>query len=154
VAESRVSPASPLSFLYLPLPLARRWALVWGIFLLTLTSWPSPPSVPVLSAIPSFDKMVHLFLYGVEGFLLYLAIRWPGRPAFSLLRALVIAGTLAAFGTADETHQAFIPGRSMEGMDAVTDTAGATLGALAASWMSGRRREPAAGGGVRLRVAS
>jgi VanZ family protein len=139
VAESRVSPASPPSFLSFPSVRARRWALVWGIFLLTLTSWPSPPSVPVLSAIPSFDKIVHGLLYGVEGFLLYLAVRWPGRPDFSLLRALAIAGTLAAFGTADETHQAFIPGRSMEGMDAATDTAGAALGALAASWKSARR---------------
>ncbi len=145
MAESRVSLASPASYLQFSLVRARRWALVWGILLLTLTSWPSPPSVPVLSAIPNFDKIVHGLLYGVEGFLFYLAIRWPGRPDFSLLRALAIAGTLAVFGTADETHQAFIPGRSMEGMDAVTDTAGAALGAAAASWKS-RRKSPSGEG--------
>ncbi|MGE5276160.1 MAG: VanZ family protein [Acidobacteriota bacterium] len=119
----------------------RRGALLWGAFLLALTSWPSPPSVPVLSGIPSFDKIVHGLLYGVEGFLLLRAIRWPGRPGFTLLRALAVTGALAVFGTADETHQAFIPGRSMEGLDAAMDTAGAALGTLAAARVAGRRRD-------------
>jgi len=119
----------------------RRGALLWGAFLLALTSWPSPPSVPVLSGIPSFDKIVHGLLYGVEGFLLLRAIRWPGRPGFTLLRALAVTGALAVFGTADETHQAFIPGRSMEGLDATMDTAGAALGTLMAGWVGGRRRD-------------
>ena len=152
MTERRVSPAPRPAWRPFPPPRARRWALVWGVFLLTLTSWPSPPSVPVLSAIPSFDKMVHGFLYGVEGFLLYLAIRWPGRQGFSLLRALTVAGALAIFGTADETHQAFIPGRSMEAMDAVADATAAALGALAASGMAGRRRRRADNGMVALSV--
>lgn len=113
---------------------ARKQALAWGLFLFTLTSWPSPPSVPVVSQIPSFDKIVHGLLYGVEAFLLYRAIRWPGRPGFALSRALVIVGFLAVMGTADETHQAFIPGRSMEAMDAVGDTTGAALGVAAVAW--------------------
>jgi len=107
--------------------------------------------VPVLSAIPSFDKMVHGSLYGVEGFLLYLAIRWPGRQGFSLLRALTVAGALAIFGTADETHQAFIPGRSMEAMDAVADGTAAALGALAASGVSGRTRPDTDSAVIRIR---
>jgi VanZ family protein len=123
---------------------ARRAAVVWGVFLLALTSWPSPPTVPVLSSIPSFDKYVHATLYGVEGFLLLFAIRWPGRPGFTLLRALAVTGSLAAFGTADETHQAFIPGRSMDAMDCAMDTAGAASGALVAGvW--GRRKRKTAG---------
>jgi VanZ family protein len=43
------------------------------------------------------------------------------------------------FGTADETHQAFIPGRSMEGRDAVMDTVGAAAG-TAAAWIRRRRK--------------
>ncbi len=118
---------------------ARRAALVWAAFLLALTSWPSPPSVPVLSNIPSIDKVVHSLLYGVEGALLYAAVAWPGRRGFSVARVLAVAGALAVFGTADETHQAFIPGRSMEGMDAVMDTAGAALGAVVEGWRAQRK---------------
>ncbi len=119
---------------------ARNAALVWGLFLLALTSWPSPPQVPVVSAIPSVDKVVHGLLYGVEGFLLYFAVAWPGPPRFSVLRALTIAGALAVFGTLDEIHQAFIPGRAMEAADALLDTVGGFLGGLVASaWSPGRR---------------
>ena len=118
---------------------ARRSAVVWAVFLLTLTSWPRPPRVPILSGIPNFDKLVHGVLYGVEAFLLYWSVQWPGRPRFSLLRALAIIGAMAVWGVADETHQAWIPGRSMEGGDVAADVAGAAAGALVASALSGRR---------------
>lgn len=123
---------------------ARLFALAWGLFLLALTSWPSPPEVPVVSSIPDFDKVVHAMLYGVEGFLLYFAIRWP-RPAagFSVLRALVVGGALAVWGTLDEVHQAWIPGRSMEAADALTDSVAGLAGGLAASAFAARRRLPA-----------
>jgi VanZ family protein len=107
--------------------------------LLALTSWPSPPQVPVVSAIPDFDKLVHALLYGIEGFLLYFAVAWPGPARFSWMRALTIAGTLAVWGTIDEVHQAWIPGRSMEASDALTDTVAGFAGALVASAVSGRR---------------
>lgn len=111
---------------------------MWGLFLLALTSWPSPPEVPVVSAIPDFDKVVHALLYGVEGFLLYFAVAWPGGARLSWLRALAIAGALAVWGTLDEIHQAWIPGRSMEAADALTDTVAGFAGALVASVRSRR----------------
>ena len=116
-------------------PLARaRWvASLWGLFLLILTSWPRPPQVPLLSEIPNFDKLVHSTLYAVEAFWMYRAVRWPGRARFSLARALAIAGVMAVWGAADELHQAWIPGRSMEGRDVAADVAGAACGAVAAS---------------------
>lgn len=118
---------------------ARGAAIAWGIFLLALTSWPSPPEVPVVSAIPDFDKLVHGLLYGVEGFLLYLSIVWKGTAGrFPWRRALAVAGVLAVWGTLDEIHQAFIPGRSMEAGDALTDALAGFLGALAASRFAGR----------------
>jgi VanZ family protein len=102
------------------------------MFLLALTSWPSPPELPSEWSFPDIDKAVHGLLYAVEGFFLYLAIAWPG-PRRPLRRALAVAGILAVWGTLDEIHQAFIPGRFMEGMDAVLDTVGGFLGALVAS---------------------
>jgi VanZ family protein len=117
-------------------PRARLAAVVWGLFLLALTSWPSPPEVPVVSQIPDFDKLVHGVLYGVEGFLLYFAIAWPGAPRFSWMRAATVAAVVAVWGTLDEIHQYWIPGRSMEAADALADTTAGFLGAIAASWVS------------------
>lgn len=113
---------------------ARIAAIGWGIFLLTLTSWPSPPEVPLVSSIPNFDKLVHAFLYGVEGFFLLRTVAWPPESRSAWLRALAIAGGLAVFATLDEIHQHWIPGRSMEGLDALADTAGGFVGALVSAW--------------------
>jgi VanZ family protein len=113
------------------------WAAVaWGIFLLTLTSWPSPPDVPVVSHIPNFDKLVHTLLYGVEGFLLCRAIAWPPVSRSAWLRALAVAGAIAVWATLDELHQFWIPGRSMEGLDALADITGGFSGALTSAWLA------------------
>jgi len=117
---------------------ARVAAVVWGLFLLALTSWPSPPEIPGVTSLPNFDKLCHAILYGTEGFLLYFAIRWPGRPPSAFLVACFIGGALAVFGTLDELHQAWIPGRSMEGMDAVADAAAGFLGGFVGA-LYGRR---------------
>jgi VanZ family protein len=118
---------------------ARKAALVWGLFLLALTSWPSPPELPSEWTFANMDKVIHGLLYGVEGFLLYFAFAWTG-PFRPWRRALAIAGLLAVWGTLDEIHQAFIPGRFMEGMDAVIDAVGGFLGALVAARASISRR--------------
>ena len=148
--ESPGAASARRPFLFLrgvPDAVARRravWAAVaWGVFLLTLTSWPSPPEVPVVSGIPNFDKLVHTFLYGVEGFLLCRAVAWPDASRSAWLRALAIAGVIAVWATLDELHQFWIPGRSMEGLDAVSDIAGGFTGALTSAWLGLRLRGPA-----------
>lgn len=118
---------------------SRSAALIWAVFLLTLTSWPKPPTVPIISAIPNFDKVVHFVLYGVEAFLIYQAVSWPGRSRFSLGRVLALVGAMAVWAVADETHQAWIPGRSMEAGDVAADVTGAVVGAVVASAISERR---------------
>lgn len=120
---------------------ARLLAVAWGLFLFALTSWPSPPEVPIVSSIPDFDKLVHATLYGVEGFLLYFAIGWKGPAGFSWRRALLVGLTMMVWGTLDEIHQLWIPGRSCEVADAVTDTVAGFLGAVVASRVSAARRE-------------
>src|SRR4051794_28594201 len=101
---------------------ARILAVAWAVLMLALTSWPTPPEVPVVSSIPNFDKVVHALLYGILGFLASFAVAWPAGERRPILRALFIAGAVALWGTLDEIHQAWIPGRSMELADAVTDT--------------------------------
>jgi len=115
---------------------ARRQAAAWGLFLLALTSWPKPPPIPIVSGIPDFDKVIHFGLYGVEAFLLYRAVRWAGRAGFSFARVLAIVGAAAVWGVADEVHQDWIPGRSMEGGDVAADVGGAAAGAVVASLAS------------------
>lgn len=117
-------------------------AALWAVLLFTLTSWPKPPSVPILSAIPNFDKLVHFGLYSVEAFFLYQAVAWAGRPGFSLsfARVLAITGVMLLWGTVDEIHQYWIPGRSTEVADAAADTTGGFVGALAASLLAAKSR--------------
>ena len=111
---------------------ARILTACWAVFMLALTSWPSPPEVPIVSSIPDFDKVVHSLLYGVLGFLASFAVAWPPGRKRPLARALCVAGAVAVWGTLDEIHQAWIPGRSMEMADAVTDTVAGFVGALIA----------------------
>jgi VanZ family protein len=76
----------------------------------------------------------------VEGLLLYFAVAWPPRLRARWRRVLVVAGALALFGTLDELHQLWIPGRSAEVRDAVMDTLGGMAGAAAAALGVSRRR--------------
>ena len=122
----------------------RRWrkaAVAWAVVVFGVSSWPNPPGPPdALSGIPALDKITHLLLYGILGFLLYRATRWPGRLGFGIGRILTIAGALAVFGTLDEIHQVWIPGRGMEGADLMADLTGGALGAAAAALAAARRR--------------
>ena len=109
---------------------ARRWALGWGILLLILTSWPKPPNLPFVTETRDLDKLFHGVLYAVEAFLLYRAVRWPGKAGFSAGRVLTIVGAMAVWAVADEVHQGWIPGRSVEGRDVIADVGGAAAGAV------------------------
>ena len=61
-----------------------------------------------------------------------------GLLVFTGIPFALTGGVLALWGTLDEIHQAFIPGRSMEAGDALMDAVAGFLGALAATrW--GRR---------------
>ena len=113
---------------------------MWGLFLIALTSWPKPPEIPIVTGFPHFDKLVHAFLYGLEAFLLYRAVRWPGKARGAILRVLAIVGVMTVWGVLDEVHQYWIPGRLMEGSDVAADVTGATVGAMVASF--GARRDP------------
>src|SRR5512139_3899882 len=97
----------------------------WVVLLITLTSIPNP-SFHV--SIPYQDKIAHFGFYGVAGFLCALWRRESGRDSAGAI--LFAVAFIAVLGAADEVHQRWIPGRSMEFLDWIADVSGGTAGAL------------------------
>jgi VanZ family protein len=96
---------------------------VWAAVQLTLTSLPGkdlPVSIP-----HPLDWVGHWGLYGILGLLIARAAalrEWPWR-------RLAVAALIVSCGAAlDELHQLFIPGRSAEVLDWLSDTIGVTAG--------------------------
>ncbi|MEM3396457.1 MAG: VanZ family protein [Thermoplasmata archaeon] len=74
---------------------------------------------------------LHLFLFVGFGCLLYAGFFvLGGRARHFAVNLAWIAGTI--YGIADEYHQSFVPGRTMDWKDAVADASGVFLGILIA----------------------
>ncbi len=103
------------------------------IFWLSSRSNPLPFLPPALF---TFDKLLHGVEYAGLGALLVVAARRSG----ARLRTAVAAAAFAAavYGTSDELHQRFVPGRDADPRDVVADLAGGVVGAgLAALGLRG-----------------
>jgi VanZ family protein len=109
------------------------WAL--GIFLLSALSNPPSPG-------PNFqmkDKVGHWILYCGLGGLVARALRQGHNQ--SLPRTVGLAILIAsAYGATDELHQLFVPHRSCEWTDWLTDTLGASAAAAGYSTYESFRR--------------
>lgn len=111
----------------------REWRQVgaWILFILVMTSVPLPGGGVLerpflLDGLLAPDKLVHLGLYGVLGWLVVRAVD-AGEPA----APMAVAGALAAavvFAALDEWHQTWIPSRSPQLVDWLADVAGLTVG--------------------------
>ncbi len=75
-----------------------------------------------------FGYLAHLLEFGVLGALLARALHDDGDRAGSQAVAFALA---SAYAVTDEVHQAFVPGRCVDALDWLVDTAGA-LAAIAA----------------------
>ena len=100
-------------------------ALVWGIIILALTSYPRL-EIPDIG-FDATDKVAHLGVYLVFGFLLLRAFAEENPLALRTanVRTLLFGISFAVF---DELHQLFIPGRSCDVWDALADIFGVLLG--------------------------
>ena len=117
----------------------RRWwpPLVWVGAILIATSIPGR-FIPVIGPAHT-DKVVHLTMYGILGFLIARSMDDPIRP--SRMRAAIGAFLVCtAMGAADEWHQLYIPGRSADVADWTADSIGGLVGA--AAWVL-KSRKPA-----------
>lgn len=119
---------------------SRRWLppTLWAALILILTSIPGS-HIPV-PPLRNLDKIVHLAIYGVLGWLT--ARAWMNGSRVTAAAVLALAA-ISLFGALDEWHQQFIPQRSMDLLDWAADTTGATIGTLLALLMAVRRRASA-----------
>ena len=104
--------------------------------------WISSQSYPIITppSFPGGDKLAHGAAYALLGLLLCRAYAGSGLGRAAAFALAVITASL--YGASDEWHQSFVPHRSMDALDWLSDTVGATLGA--AAWLSLRLRRPQA----------
>lgn len=88
---------------------------------------------------PGSDKVAHLCIYGLLGFLNARALFGYGH-----VRAARWGGALLAiaYGATDELHQRFVPGRMSDPFDLVADALGAIVGASVFVYLALRRAAP------------
>ena len=99
-------------------------ALFWLAVIWMLSSLPttSLPSIQIMG----FDKLAHMGVYFILGLLCNL---WLKRKSFTGVQTLFFYSVLILLATADEAHQAFIPGRDVSGYDLLANTLGLVLAA-------------------------
>jgi VanZ family protein len=95
-----------------------------------LSSGPLPPAGKTLP-----DWANHAAAYGILSVLVCRARAGGLRAPLPIARAAAAIGFCALYGITDEWHQSFVPTRTAEARDVISDTLGATLAAAAfAGW--------------------
>lgn len=110
--------------------------MAWASLILIATSIPVPDTF-ASDAPAGADKLVHIALYGVLGWLTSRAVA-----TITVRAAIGIFLVTSLMGAADEWHQRFIPGRAPATADWIADTIGAGTGILA--FQTARRRRGSA----------
>ena len=102
-------------------------ALLWTFVIFILLSVPGS-SIPHVS-VPHADKLVHISMFFIHAFLVWIAISLPRERWFAtaLGRKLCSAAIAVCYGAFGEYYQRFIPSRSADVMDAVANALGAFL---------------------------
>ena len=77
--------------------------------------------------LPGIDKVVHAGMYGVLAGLVATGMRRSGRAYSSRVVFWVPVIFAATYGASDEFHQYFVPGRSCDILDEVSDFGGAIV---------------------------
>jgi len=100
-------------------------SLAWLGMIWTLSSLPSS-SIPSFQVV-GFDKLAHIFVYGILGILIN---PWLRARKFSRSQVIFIYSMLILLASADEYHQNYIPGRSVMVYDLMANLIGLGLGSL------------------------
>jgi VanZ family protein len=111
------------------------WILViiYAYLIFILSSIPKPPEPSQMLGlhIPYSDKIEHFFLYGVFGILIYMASLRTDDLENKEISSFAL-GIFYAF--TDEIHQHFVPGRSCDPWDFITDAIGIVAGIVFYLW--------------------
>ena len=97
--------------------------LAWAVLIFIFSSLPGS-TIP--SPFFSADKVFHLGVYAVLGYLVARALGYYGRAR----RFVMVLSVLICFlyGVSDEFHQSFVPDRTPSFMDVAADTVGSCIG--------------------------
>jgi len=76
------------------------------------------------------DKVIHALAYAPLAYLLYRALKGSGMQRYVILAAFALT---VIYGSSDELHQYFVPGRTPDLWDLAADSAGAFIGCVSAS---------------------
>ena len=98
--------------------------VVW-IFFFVLTHWPKE-EMPDTPFIPHIDKVIHVLLFAMLGFLFSHRISSNGT---CIKRLGIVIAVFAAYGAFDEMTQPYV-GRTTEILDWTADVIGALMGFL------------------------
>lgn len=86
-----------------------------------------PVGIPSIYLFSGWDKVAHAVVYGGLATIVSVGLRRSGRPARPVFDFLVPVLFATLYGASDELHQYFVPSRSCDVMDWLTDGAGALL---------------------------
>ena len=114
-----------------------KWLSLWAPVVLYMaaifyvSSLPEPPSIPAGS-----DKPLHLAAYFGLTIVVIRAVAGRLAQRIGLRTAVVALLIVIGYGVTDEVHQMFVPGRSADVYDLLSDATGAVAG-TAACWAWG-----------------
>lgn len=104
-------------------------AMLWAIIIFIASSIPA-------AKLPNFtqtlnDKLIHGTIFFIFGLLVYRALE-PRQIAEKIewSRLLIATSAVIVYGVIDEIHQGFVPGRTVDLLDALADAVGGLLAAL------------------------
>lgn len=100
----------------------RDWA--WPSLLAAVIFYASGQSKIAGPNVVGFDKVAHFFVFGL---LATLIVRIPALVREGRLPVVWAVVATSLYGLTDEVHQSFTPGREVDVIDWVVDTAGAAL---------------------------
>jgi VanZ family protein len=121
----------PMSFIQTP----SRWQWAYALALAATVVWASACGrieMPDCTDFAHFDKLAHAAIFGLMATL----VLRPFRKRRLVWAVLIVS----LFGVTDELHQSYTPGRSMDVLDWVADTTGATVAVSAYTFWNGYRR--------------
>jgi len=106
----------------------RRYALAALIYC-AIIFYESSHAIPykVDQMLPGIDKIVHACIYGTLAAIVSIGMRKSGREYTPRVQFVVPILVAMLYGASDEFHQYFVPGRSCDPLDELSNTAGAIL---------------------------